>query len=230
MTGGSSGIGFELARTLAQDGHDVTIVARRTETVERAVAALRAEGHAVLGVAADVTEEERIVEALERHRTEWGRLDVLINSAGAGIMEPLEHASTKHIDRQLDLNLRAVVLFYRHAAELLIEAGANGGALVINIASVHGKRAEGGLAVYSAAKHGVVGLNEAMNLELGPRGVKSCVFCPGYVDTPLAATVGVEPEEMIQPADLAEVLRALLSLSRHCVIPEVTFLRPGLRV
>jgi NAD(P)-dependent dehydrogenase (short-subunit alcohol dehydrogenase family) len=95
---------------------------------------------------------------------------------------------------------------------------------------VHGKRAEGGLAVYSAAKHGVVGLNEAMNLELGPRGVKSCVFCPGYVDTPLASTVGVEPDEMIQPADLAEVLKALLSLSRHCVIPEVTFLRPGLNV
>ena len=128
-----------------------------------------------------MTEEERIVEALDRHRERWGRLDVLINSAGAGIMEPLEQAITKHIDRQLDLNLRAVVLFYRHAAELLVE----GGALVINIASVHGKRAEGGLAVYSAAKHGVVGLNEAMNLELGPRGVKSCVFCPGYVDTPL---------------------------------------------
>jgi NAD(P)-dependent dehydrogenase (short-subunit alcohol dehydrogenase family) len=113
---------------------------------------------------------------------------------------------------------------------LLLEAGADGGALVVKPASIHGKRAEGGLAVYSAAKHGVIGLSEAMNLELGERGVKSCVFCPGYVDTPLAAALDVPSEEMIRPSDLVEVLKALLQLSRHCVIPEVVFLRPGLRV
>ena len=230
VTGGSSGIGFELARALAREGHDVTLVARRSETVERAVGGLRAEGLGVVGVAVDLTEETAVAEAVGRHREAWGRLDVLVNSAGGGITGPLEEASLKHIDRQLDLNLRSVILLYRHATPLLLTAGGDGGALVVNVASAHGKRAQEGLAVYSAAKHGVIGLNEAMNLELGERGVKSCVFCPGYVDTPLAATVGVEPEQMIRPADLAEVLRALLALSRHCVIPEVVFLRPGLRV
>jgi NAD(P)-dependent dehydrogenase (short-subunit alcohol dehydrogenase family) len=230
VTGGSSGIGFELARALGQEGYAVTVVARRPETLERAVTQLQEEGLDVLGVAADITEEPSVVEAVHRHREWAGRLDVLVNNAGGGIMGPLEDATLRHIDRQLDLNLRAVVLFYRHAAELLLEAGRDGGALVVNVASAHGKRAEGGLAVYSAAKHGVVGLNEAMNLELGDRGVKSCVFCPGYVDTPLAADVGVEADEMIRPDDLVEVLKALLALSRHCVIPEVSFLRPGLRV
>jgi len=230
VTGGSSGIGFELARALAHEGHDVTIVARRPETVERAAGELRAEGLEVLGVPADITEEAAIVEAIGRHREAWGRLDVLVNNAGGGIMGPLQEASLKHIDRQLDLNLRSVVLFYRHAIELLLEAGRDRGALVVNTASIHGKRAADGLAVYSAAKHGVVGLNEAMNLELGERGVKSCVFCPGYVDTPLAGPVGVEPEQMIRTSDLVEVLKALLQLSRHCVIPEVVFVRPGLKV
>ncbi len=230
MTGGSSGIGFELTRTLATEGYGVTLVARRPEKVERAVRELRDAGLDVIGVQADVTEEPQIADAVRRHREAWGRLDVLVNNAGAGIMTSLEQTSLKHVDLQLDLNLRAVVLFYRHATDLLVDAGRNGGALVVNVASVHGKRAEGGLAVYSAAKHGVVGLSEAMNLELGSHGVKSCVFCPGYVDTPLASTVGVDRAEMIRPEDLAEVLRALLALSRHCVIPEVTFLRPGLRV
>jgi len=230
VTGGSSGIGFEMVRALAGLGHAVTLVARRPETVERAVDALRAEGLEVLGVPADITQDAAVVEAIRCHREAWGRLDVLVNNAGGGIMGPLQESSLKHIDRQLSLNLRSVVLFYRHATELLLEAGQGDGALVVNTASIHGKRAEGGLAVYSAAKHGVVGLNEAMNLELGEHGVKSCVFCPGYVDTPLAAPVGVPPEEMIRPDDLVEVLKALLRLSRHCVIPEVTFVRPGLRV
>jgi NAD(P)-dependent dehydrogenase (short-subunit alcohol dehydrogenase family) len=230
VTGGSSGIGFEIARALASQGHDVTVVARRPETVERAVDALRAENPEVIGVSADLTDEAGVKEAIARHRETWGRLDVLVNNAGGGIMGPLQESSLKHIDRQLDLNLRSVVLFYRHATELLLEAGADGGALVVNTASIHGKRAEGGLAVYSAAKHGVIGLSEAMNLELGERGVKSCVFCPGYVDTPLAEAVGVPAEEMIRPSDLVEVLKALLQLSRHCVIPEVVFMRPGLKV
>jgi ketoreductase len=230
VTGGSSGIGLELARALGHEGYAVTIVARRPETVERAATALCDEGLDVLGVALDITDEHSVAEAVRRHREWIGRLDVLVNNAGGGIIGPLEDATLRHIDRQLDLNLRAVVLFYRHAMELLLEAGRNGGALVVNVASAHGKRAEGGLAVYSAAKHGVVGLNEAMNLELGERGVKSCVFCPGYVDTPLAADVGVDPADMIRPDDLVQVLKALLALSRHCVIPEVSFLRPGLRV
>lgn len=230
VTGGSSGIGLALARALGHEGYDLTVVARRPETVERAVLELRAEGFEVVGVPADVTDEAAIVEAVGRHREAWGRLDVLVNNAGAGITGPLQEATLAHIDRQLDLNLRSVVLFYRHATELLLEAGEKGGALVLNTASALGKRAVAGLAVYSAAKHGVVGLNEAMNLELGPRGVKSCVFCPGYVDTPLAADVGIDPEEMIAPSDLVEILRALLALSRHCVIPEVVFLRPGLQV
>lgn len=231
VTGGSSGIGLELVRALAREGHDVTLVARRPETVERAVGELGEEGLEVLGVPADVTDEPAIVEAVRRHREAWGRLDVLVNNAGGGITGPLQDATLKHIDRQLDLNLRAAVLFYRHATELLLEAGrGERGALVVNTASVHGKRAHAGLAVYSAAKYGMVGLNEAMNLELGDRGVKSCVFCPGYVDTPLAADVGVGSEAMIKPGDLVEVLKALLALSRHCVIPEVLFLRPGLHV
>lgn len=230
VTGGSSGIGFELARALGAEGYAITLVGRRPDKVDGAVRALRDEGVEVLGLPADITEGEAVVDVVRRHRAARGRLDVLVNNAGGGIMEPLEDAPLKHIDRQLDLNLRSVVLFYRHAAAMLLEAGRSTGALVVNTASAHGKRAQGGLAVYSAAKHGVVGLNEAMNLEFGDRGVKSCVFCPGYVDTPLAADVGVDPDEMIRPADLSVVLRALLQLSPYCVVPEVVFLRPGLRV
>ena len=131
---------------------------------------------------------------------------------------------------QLDVNLRAIVLFYRECDEMLRAAGAeHGNALVINTASIAGKTGQGWLSVYSATKHGVVGFTHSMNKELGSSGVKSCALCPGFVDTPMTEFVKQEvpAEEMIQPRDIAEVVRSLLRVSPACVVPEIIFQRPG---
>lgn len=227
VTGGSSGIGLGVAKALAEDGYAVSLVARRKDRLEEAVAAIGES--AAIAIVSDVTDSEGVAAAVAQHQAHWGRLDVLVNNAGGGIIGPMEEASLKAVDLQLDLNLRAVILFYRSALPHLLEAGAADGALVLNMASSAGKTGKPTLGVYSAAKHGVVGFSEAMNREFGDRGVKSCVFCPGYVDTPLAAdTDETRPSEMIQTDDIAGMTRALLSLSRYCVIPEVLFLRPGL--
>jgi NAD(P)-dependent dehydrogenase (short-subunit alcohol dehydrogenase family) len=103
-------------------------------------------------------------------------------------------------------------------------------ALVVNTSSISGKIATPMLGVYSALKHAVVGYTYAMNRELGPLGIKSCVLCPSLVDTQLAAYFEdeVPRPEMIRPEDVAEGVRMLLRLSSWCVIPEIQFMRPGL--
>jgi NAD(P)-dependent dehydrogenase (short-subunit alcohol dehydrogenase family) len=230
VTGASSGIGFAIATALAEEGYDMTVVSRTPAKLERAAAALAAHGTEVLAAPADVADAEQIAAAVERHRERFGRLDVLVNNAGMGIHGEIDGYATKRIDLQLALNLRSVMLFYRDALDLLRAAAAeHRNALVINMSSIAGKRGAAGLSVYSAAKHGVVGFTEAMNEELSGEGIKSCVLCPGFVDTDLAdySQNPVPAEEMIRPLDVAESVRALLRLSPHCVVPEILMTRPG---
>jgi NAD(P)-dependent dehydrogenase (short-subunit alcohol dehydrogenase family) len=111
---------------------------------------------------------------------------VLVNSAGVGVGAPLADIQTKRADMQLDLNLRAIILFYRECADLLRAAGAeHRGALVVNLSSISGKIGQPRLSVYSATKAAVVGWTQAMNQELNGDGVKSVALCPGFVDTPM---------------------------------------------
>jgi NAD(P)-dependent dehydrogenase (short-subunit alcohol dehydrogenase family) len=230
VTGASSGIGLAVARVLAEEGYAITMAARRPEKLEGAVAGLAADGFDVHGVAANVADESEIQKVVAAHRDRHGRLDVLVNNAGVGIGATVGEIDTKRLDMQLDINLRAIVLFYRECLSMLQAAGAeHKNALVVNTSSISGKRAEGWLSVYSATKHGVVGWTEAMNKELGQQGIKSTALCPAFVDTPMTDFVKehVAAEEMIRPQDIAESVRYLLKTSPACVVPEIMFIRPG---
>jgi NAD(P)-dependent dehydrogenase (short-subunit alcohol dehydrogenase family) len=230
VTGGSSGIGLAISRALAEDGYAVTISARRPDKLEAAVAKLAAAGLEVSAAAANVASEEELKALLAGHKERYGRLDVLVNNAGVGIGSAIDEVDTKKMDMQLDVNLRSYVLAMREAMPMLREAGAeHGKALVVNTASIAGKGGQGWLAVYSATKAGVIGLSQAVQMEVGTAGVQVTALCPGFVDTPMTEWVKgqVKSEEMIQPEDLAETVRLLLRTSRYCLIPEVVFARPG---
>ena len=230
VTGASSGIGLAIARVLGEEGHAITMAARRPDKLEGAAAVLTDEGFDVQAVAANVADEAEIQQVAEAHRERYGRLDVLVNNAGVGIGAPVGEIQTKRLDMQLDVNLRATMLFYRECLPLLLAAAAeHRNALVVNTSSVAGKRGEGWLSVYAAAKHGVVGWKESMNKELAPQGVKSTALCPAFVDTPMTDFIKehVPAEEMIRPEDVAECVRYLLKVSPACVVPEILFIRPG---
>jgi len=229
VTGASSGIGLAIAHVLGEEGHGLTIASRRAEKLEAAAAGLRDAGFDVETVAANMASEDEIRGVVERHRERFGRLDVLVNNAGVGVGAPIGETETKRLDMQLDVNLRSIVLFYRECVDLLRAAGAeHRKALVVNTASIAGKTGQAWLSIYSATKFGVVGFTQSMNKELGTQGVKSCALCPGFVDTAMTDFVKqqVSPEEMIRPADIGEIVRALLRLSPACVVPEVVFQRP----
>ena len=230
VTGASRGIGFALAKVLADAGYGVTLSARKPESLEQAAEALRGEGAQVEAVAANLADEDSVRAVVDRHRETFGRLDVLVNNAGVGVGAAAGEHRTKYVDMQLDVNLRAIVLFYRECAELLRAAGSeHKNALVVNMASMAGKSPQPWLSVYSATKAAVVAYTSAMNKELNGAGVKSVAFCPGFVDTDMSEFVkdSVPAEEMIKTSDIAEALQFVLRLSPSCVIPEIAFQRPG---
>jgi NAD(P)-dependent dehydrogenase (short-subunit alcohol dehydrogenase family) len=228
ITGGSSGIGLAVARALAQDGYGVTVSARRPEKLEQAAAQLRDEGFDVLSVPANMADEDDIKRMVAAHVERFGRIDVLMNNAGVGIGGLIADAETKKLDMQIDVNLRAVYLATRESIPHLKKAGADGGAMIVNTASIAGKRPQGWLAAYSATKAGVIALTAATAMELAAEGVRCTAICPGFVDTAMTDWVRdtVSSDEMIRPEDVAEVVRCLLRLSPMCIVPEVMMVRP----
>jgi NAD(P)-dependent dehydrogenase (short-subunit alcohol dehydrogenase family) len=230
VTGGSSGIGLAIARMLGEEGFGLTVAARRPDKLSAAVEGLRGEGYDVQEVAGNLSDEDTIKGVVAAHEEKFGRLDVLVNNAGVGIGAPVGEIVTKRLDMQLDVNLRSIILFYRESLDLLRKSAAeHKKTLVVNTASIAGKKGEGWLSVYSATKHGVVGWTSSMNRELAGEGISSTALCPAFVDTPMTDFVKgeVAPEDMIRPEDIAEGVRFLLRTSPACVVPEIMFVRPG---
>ena len=230
VTGGSSGIGLAIARVLGEEGHGLTVAARRPEKLEEAVAGLRADGFDVNAVSGNLADEALVQEVVRAHRERFGRLDVLVNHAGVGAGEAVADLTTKKVDLQLGINLRSPILFYRECVELLRAAAAeHKNALVVNTASIAGLQGQAWLSVYAATKGAVVNFTVGMNKELAGDGVKSTALCPAFVDTAMTDFVKgqVAPEDMIRPEDIAIAVKACIDMSPVCIVPEIPFVRPG---
>ena len=220
VTGGSSGIGLAIARMLRDECFELTLVSRRPERIEAAAEELGA-----AAIAADLSEAEECARIVAEHRDRFGRLDLLVNSAGVGIGGRVEDLPAKHHDLQLAVNLRGLFLVTQAAIPLLRESKG----WIVNLASIAGTVPTPGLATYGATKAAVIALTRSLNDELDADGVRAIALCPGFVDTPMAQWSGIEPSEMIRPEDCAEVVRMCLRLSPHARIPQVVIERMGSR-
>lgn len=218
VTGGSSGIGLAIARMLAEEGFALTLVARRPEKLQAAAEQLGA--HAV---AANLASPEGCEPVVPAHMERWGRLDVLVNSAGVGIGGRVEEIEPKHAGLQIALNLGATLLVTRAAIPHLRKTRG----LIVNLASIAGTIPTPGLAVYGATKAAVIQLTTTLNRELEDDGVRATAISPGFVDTAMTTWTGLPSEEQIQPEDIAEIVRALLRLSPRARIPNVVVERLG---
>jgi NAD(P)-dependent dehydrogenase (short-subunit alcohol dehydrogenase family) len=218
VTGGSSGIGLAIARMLAAEGFELTLASRTSEKVEAAAADLGA-----LAVAADVAKEEDCRRLVDEHGERHGRLDVLVNSAGIGIGGKIDDLPAKHVDLQLDINIRGLMLVTAAALPLLRESRG----LIVNLASIAGTIPAADLPVYAASKAAVISFTRSLNSGEEEHGVRATALSPGFVDTPMAQWAGLESDEMIQPEDCAEVVRTLLRLSPRARLPHVVIERLG---
>jgi NAD(P)-dependent dehydrogenase (short-subunit alcohol dehydrogenase family) len=216
VTGGSSGIGLGIARMLRAEGFELTLASRTREKVEAAAEELGA-----LAVTANVALEDDARRIVDGHRERYGRLDVLVNSAGMGIAGRIDEISTKHLDLQLDVNLRGTILVTATALPLLRQSRG----LIINLASIAGTMASPHLPIYGATKAAVIQFTNTLNREEAEHGVRATALSPGFVDTPMTDFAPVPKDEMIRTEDCVEVVRALLRLSPYARIPHIVIER-----
>jgi short-subunit dehydrogenase len=218
VTGGSAGIGLALARMLSEEGHELTLVARRPGPLEEAAAELGA-----AAVAANLADPQECVRVVGAHVERFGGLDVLVNSAGIGVGGPLADQQTKAIGLQLDVNLRATLIVTREALPHLRKTAGH----VVNLASIAGTIPTPGLAVYGATKAAVIALTNSLNREEAAHNVRATAICPAFVATKMTDWTGIPAEEMIQVEDVAELVRTILRLSPRARVPQVVIERVG---
>ena len=203
---------------LRDEGFELTLASRTAAKVEAAAAELGA-----TAIAADVSKAEDCERVVREHVERAGGLDLLVNSAGVGIAGRVEDAQLKHIDRQLAINLRGLVLVSQAAIPHLRETTG----WIVNLASIAGTQAVPTLPIYAATKAAVISLTHSLNADLDDDGVRAIAICPGFVDTPMAEYSGLQTEEMIRPEDCAEVVRMCLRLSPRARVPQVVIERVG---
>lgn len=203
VTGAGAGIGAATARALAAEGHRVAV----TDVDEQAASAVAAELDGATAMFLDVTSLASIVTAAEAVR-ELGPLRVWVSCAGVSSMAPFLELTEEEIDTNLAVNIRGAIVCGQVAGRILVEQGAPGS--IVNVASMASKRgAVPYLAHYVASKFAVLGLTQAMALELAPYGIRVNCVCPGYVETSMQERE-LAWEAQLRGTSVAEVRRSYL--------------------
>jgi NAD(P)-dependent dehydrogenase (short-subunit alcohol dehydrogenase family) len=210
---------------LVGEGYSVTVSGRRLPALKQAVETI---GDRAYPVPADVAQENQVVALLRAHAERFGRLDVVVNSAGVAGAESSASADAGRVDLQIAVNLRGPLLVTREALPLLRKSGAeHGKALIVNLSSVAGKQGQPHNAAYSATKAGLISLTESVQREVAHEGIQATALCPGFVSTPMTEDSSIGREEMLRPEDVAEAVRFLLRTSSLCLVPEIVLNRRG---
>jgi NAD(P)-dependent dehydrogenase (short-subunit alcohol dehydrogenase family) len=212
VTGGARGIGLATARALSRQGMKVAIGDLDAALAQREAEAI---GPGAIGLPLDVTDRDSFTRFLDEAERAHGPLDVLVNNAGVMHMERFLDEEDAAAVRQVDINLHGVILGSKLA---LARFCARGRGHLVNIASSAGKFGIAGIATYSATKHAVVGLTEALRVELRDTGVELSVVMPGIVNTELVAGVNdTRGVKRVQPEDVADAIVEALQTGRFDV-------------
>lgn len=180
ITGGSRGLGLVLARELAAEGADLTIMARDASELERAAQDLSERGARVLALRGDVRDQESAKEVIDRAVEHYGRIDVLINDAGVIAAGPVGHMTTKDFEDAMAVHLWGP-LYTTMAVVPYMQR--QGGGRIVNISSVGGKVAVPHLLPYCTSKFALVGFSDGMRAELAQDNIKVTTVCPGLMRT-----------------------------------------------
>jgi short-subunit dehydrogenase len=231
VTGASRGIGRLIAHRLAAAGYDLTLAARSAGALAEVAADLPTR---VQAVTADMAAEDDVLALGHAHAERFGRLDVLVLNAGMGSIGPFADFPARRFDKLYAVNVRAAFVLVQSLLPLLRATAAQErrGAKVVAVASMTGLAGEPLNSAYGATKAALTSLCETLNTEESEAGVAATAVCPGYVATDMTAPLAdqVAPAEMIDPADVAEMVVSLTRLTRSVVVPSVAMTRPGARL
>jgi NAD(P)-dependent dehydrogenase (short-subunit alcohol dehydrogenase family) len=201
ITGASSGLGWHLARAWHEVGARVVLAARDAERLNQAANSLSPAPERCLAIPCDITRDDSVKNLIEQIQARFGRLDVLVNCAGASARGTIAETSLADFQKNWELNVLALVRCTQHAIPLLTASRGQ----IVNIGSLAGKLGARYVGPYAATKHAVSGLSQQLRLELEPAGIHVLHVCPGPIrredKTPryAAATMEKLPETAHQP-------------------------------
>jgi len=234
VTGASSGLGAQFARTLARAGAAVVLASRRVERLKELRAEIESEGGDAHVVTLDVTELGSIRSAVAHAETEVGSIDILVNNSGVSTTSRIQDVTEDDFDFIFDTNVRGAFFMAQEVGKRML-ARAKGaapgnytGGRIINIASVGGLRVLPQIGAYCMSKAAVVHMTRAMALEWGRFGINVNAICPGYIDTEInhhhweteqgQRLIQMMPRKRVgQPKDLDALLVMLASDQSHFV-------------
>ena len=225
VTGSTRGIGLSVATTLAEAGADVVVSSRSADDVERVAAQLDAKSQGrVIGIPCDVSRVEDCRELVGGAVEELDRLDLLVNNAGVGIFASIDQLSIEDWQKQVDTNLGGVFYCSKAALPHLRESG---DAWIVNVGSLACRNSFAGGTGYNASKFGLLGMSEAMMLDLRHEGIRVATVMPGSVNTDFG-TSPASPEDSwkLRPEDVASAIIHLLGYGDNALISRVE-MRPS---
>ncbi len=223
VTGSTRGIGLEIARVLARSGADVAVNSRSEQDVRRVAARMEALGGGrAAGITCDVRDPEACRHLIDSAAERFGRLDVLVNNAGWGRFAPIHELSIEDWRLQIDTNLGGVFYCSRAAVPHL---AATGDGWIINIGSLAGRHAFAGGTGYNASKFGLLGMTEAMMLDLRHRNIRVSLVMPGSVNTGFRGQTA-NHDWKLDGRDVARALTDLLAYPGRA-LPSRIELRPS---
>ena len=214
VTGGNRGIGKAIAAGLAREGAKVAIAARDQMLLKKAAVELSRDGNQVLGVPADISDEEQVKSLYAQILECFGTVDILINNAGAFDGGPVEEVSLEEWNRVIGACLTGPFLCTREAFRIMKPKG---GGRIINIGSISAQRARDQSSPYTSAKHGVWGLTQATALEGRAHGIVVSALHPGntLVERRMNSDKASDTEPMMTAQELAEVAVQMASMPPH---------------
>jgi NAD(P)-dependent dehydrogenase (short-subunit alcohol dehydrogenase family) len=223
VTGAARGLGEAISRELGGAGARVILADIRSDLASCTADDIRHTGGNATTIALDVTNEEAIRNALQEIRQTFGRLDVLINSAGIDRTVPVDELDVEEWDRIMAVNLRAPFILAKYAFPLMREQGSGH---IINICSTASKRAWPNASAYHASKWGLLGFSHALHTEARPYNIKVTAVIPGGMRTPflLDRFPDLDPGLLQDPKNVAETVHFVLTQPDETVIPELLVL------
>jgi NADP-dependent 3-hydroxy acid dehydrogenase YdfG len=218
VTGASAGIGHAIAHALHAQGASVVVTSRSDDRAEIAAQGLdTGDTGRVLGIGCDVRDPEACEAAIAKTLDAFGGLHILVNNAGLGVFKSIREMSIEEWERQIRTNLDGVFYTTKAALPALVEAD---DAWIVNIGSLASRNTFAGGVGYNASKFGLLGMTEAMMLDLRYDGIRAAIVMPGSVNTDFSH-VGQDRQWAIQPQDVADSVLHLMSQPQRTLISRV---------
>jgi NADP-dependent 3-hydroxy acid dehydrogenase YdfG len=227
VVGASSGIGRETAALFAREGARVVASARRGDRLRRLQDELTKEGHPIEISPADTSRAAEMEQLAQRTRLQFDAIDILVYAAGTNTPDrALKRLNPDIWDMMLSVNLNGAYYITRAVLPSMRERASGH---LIYISSISGLVPDVSGAAYQAAKRGLLGLAHAIRVEEKENGIRTCVVCPGLVDTEILDKRPVKPgpeilAKALQPEDVAEAVLAVAKLPPRAVVPEMQLL------